>query len=157
MKRGLASGVLVLAGCGSRSGAHTTPDSASLPLVRGSTVVERVTECDRSANAFCGVELVVVNPQTHSSGALVAKERYRLRKSGWSIGQGDIPAERSAASPDGKFRVTYATASGDLLGIDLGWITRSRPVAQALAPSMFSPQPAMSIILEPAPASPPPP
>ncbi|HUZ29642.1 MAG TPA: hypothetical protein VMU90_10400 [Solirubrobacteraceae bacterium] len=152
MKRGLAICVLVLAGCGARSGPNNTPDPGALPLARGSTVVERVTECDHSANAFCGVELVVVNPQTQSSGALVAKERYRLRKSGWSIGQGDIPAERSAASPDGKLRVTYATASGDLLGIDLGWITRSRPLALALARAMFGRQPAMSIMLETGPA-----
>jgi hypothetical protein len=152
MKRGLAICVLVLAGCGARSGANNTPDPGSLPLARGSTVVERVTECDHSANAFCGVELVVVNPRTHSSGALVAKERYRLRKSGGSIGQGDILAGCSPASPDGKLRVTYATASGDLLGIDLGWITRSRPVALALARAMFGRQPAMSIMLETGPA-----
>lgn len=152
MKRGLAICLFVLAGCGAQSGANNTPDPAAVPLARGSTVVKRITECDHSANAFCGVELVVVNPQTHSSGALVAKERYRLRKSGWSIGQGDIPAERSAASPDGRLRVTYATASGDLLGIDLGWITRSRPVALALARAMFGRQPAMSIMLETGPA-----
>ncbi len=121
-------------------------------MVHGSEVVARITECDRSANAFCGIELVVVNRQTHSSGALVSKERYRLRKLGWSLGQGDIPAERSASSPDGKLRVTYATAAGDLLGIDLGWITRSHSVALALAQAMLNQESAMSIMLETGPA-----
>lgn len=152
MKRGLAMCGLVLAGCASHGARSNTPDPAQLPLVPGSTVVERITECDQSANAFCGIELVVVNPHTHSSGALVAKQRYRLRKSGWSPGQGDIPAERSASSPDGKLRITYATASSDLLGIDLGWITRSQKVATALAHAMFRGQPAMSIMLETGPS-----
>jgi hypothetical protein len=152
MRRGLALCVLALAGCGAQTSRQTTPKPSALPLVRGSTVVEQVTECDRSANAFCGIELVVVNRHTHSSGALVAKERYRLRKAGWSIGQGDIPAESSAASPDGKLRITMATAASDLLGIDLGWITRSRPAALALARVMFKGQPAISIMLETGPA-----
>jgi hypothetical protein len=152
MKRGLVICALALSACGGHGGAGRSPDPHAVPLARGSTIVEQVTECDRSANSFCGTELVVVNPQTHSSGALVAKERYRLRKSGWSPGQGDIPGERSAASPDGKLRVTYATASGELLGIDLGWITRSRPVALALARAMFHGQATMSIMLETGPA-----
>jgi hypothetical protein len=152
MKRGLVMCAVVLAGCGAHSGGGNVPNVAGLPLVRGSAIVARITECDRSANAFCGVELVVVNRESHSSGELVAMERSRLRKSGWSIGQGDIPAERSASSPDGRLRVTYATASGDLLGIDLGWISRSRPVGQALARAMFERQPTMSIMLETGPA-----
>jgi hypothetical protein len=152
MKRGLIICLLVLGGCGSQGARNNTPNPAALPLVGGSMVVERVTECDHSANAFCGIELVVVNRGAHSSGALVSKERYGLRKHGWSAGQGDIPAERSAASPNGKLRVTYATAASDLLGIDLGWINRSRPVAQALARAMFRGQPTMSIMLETGPA-----
>ena len=153
MKRGLALCVVALAGCGSQSGGETnTPNPSGVPLVPGSRVVAQVTECDQSANAFCGIELVVVNPHTHSSGALVSKQRYRLRQSGWSPGQGDIPAERSASSPGGKLRVTFATASSELLGIDLGWITRSRPVAVALSRTMFGRQAAMSIMLETGPA-----
>jgi hypothetical protein len=152
MKRGLAMCALVVAGCGSHGAHNNTPNPAALPLVGGSMVVAQVIECDHSANAFCGIELVVVNRDAHSSGALVSKERYRLRNHGWSPGQGDIPAERSAASPNGKLRVTYATAASDLLGIDLGWINRSRPVARALARAMFRGQPTMSIMLETGPA-----
>lgn len=143
---------VLLGGCGAHTAGGGTPNPAALPLVRGSTVVARNTECDRSANAYCGVELVVVDREAHSSGALVAKERYRLRKLGWSFGQGDIPDERSASSPDGKLRVTYATASADLLGIDLGWITRSRMVAIALSRAMFRRESAMSIMIETGPA-----
>lgn len=116
--------------------------------MHGAKVLEQVTECDRSANAFCGIELVVADPQSPSSGALVAKERFRLRKSGWVLSQGDIPAERAASSPDGRLRVTYATAAGELLGVDLGWITRSRPVALALARAMFDRTPSMAVLLE---------
>jgi len=155
MRRALAIGVvaLALAACGQARGpGGRSPNPSELPLVKGSTVMSRVTECDRSANAFCGVELVVVDDHTHSSGALVAKERFHLRKLGWTFGQGDIPDERSAASPDGKLRVTYATASADLLGIDLGWIIRTRPVALALSKAMFNRRPAMSIMLETGPA-----
>jgi hypothetical protein len=152
MKRGLVLCMLLVGGCGSQGASNRTPNPAALPLVRGSTVVEQVTECDQSSNAFCGIELVVVNRQAHSSGSLVSKERYRLRNRGWSIGQGDIPAERSAASPDGRLRVTYATAASELLGIDLGWLSRSQPVALALAHAMFTGQPTMSIMLETGPA-----
>jgi hypothetical protein len=152
MKRGLALCVLALAGCGGHGAGKSTPDPAALPLVHGSKVVMQMTECDRGANAFCGVELVVVNRRTESSGALVTKERNQLRKLGWNLGLGDIPAEWSASSPDGKLRIVYATASADLLGIDLGWIVRSPAVALALGRTMFDRQPAMSIMLETGPA-----
>jgi hypothetical protein len=82
----------------------------------------------------------------------VTKERNQLRKLGWNLGLGDIPAEWSASSPDGKLRIVYATASADLLGIDLGWIVRSPAVALALGRTMFDRQPAMSIMLETGPA-----
>ena len=157
MKRGLAKGIYLalgaLAGCSqAAAGGGRSPNPAALPLVNGAQVVEQVTLCDRSANAFCGVELVVVDGHSHSSGALVAKERFHLGKLGWTFGQGDIPDERSASSPDGKLRVIYTTASADLLGVDLGWISRSRPVALALSRAMFNRQAAMSLMLETGPA-----
>jgi hypothetical protein len=136
-------------GCGSSaSSGPSPPDAARLPLVRGSRIIEQVRECDRSANAFCGVELVVVNSRVHSSGALVTKERYRLGKLGWTFAQGDIPKEQAAQSPDGKLRATYATAANDLLGIDLGWIARSTTVARSLSRQMFAGVSAMSIMIE---------
>jgi hypothetical protein len=152
MRRGLAFCVLALAGCGAPGGSGNVPEPASVPLVRGAKVTAQATECDQSANAFCGVELVVVDPRVHSSGALVSKERFRLRKRGWTFGQGDIPDEQSASSPDGKLRVTYATGSADLLGIDLGWIKRAGPVAVALSRTMFDRTPTMSLMLESGPA-----
>ena len=144
---------VALAACGqAQGGSGRSPNPADLPLVPGSAVVAKIKECDRSANAFCGVELVVVDDRTHSSGGLLAAERHHLRKLGWTFGQGDIPDQRSASSPGGNLRITYATASEDLLGIDLGWIFRTHPVALALSRTMFSRQPAMSIMLETGPA-----
>jgi len=141
------------AGCGSStSSGPTGSDLARLPLVRGSQIVNQVRACDRSANAFCGIELVVINTRVHSSGALVTKERYRLRKLGWTFAQGDIPDEQAAQSPDGRIRATYATGPNDLLAIDLGWITRSRVVALALSRHLFGGVPTMSIMLETGPA-----
>lgn len=152
MRRGLLLGLLVLAGCGAQAGSGNAPQLASLPLVRGAKVVAHVKACDKGANAFCGTELVVIDPRLHSSGALVSEERFRLRKRGWSFGEGEIPDEQSASSPGGKLRVTYATGSADLLGIDLGWIKRADPVALTLSRMMFDRTPTMSLILEAGPA-----
>jgi hypothetical protein len=44
--------------------------------------------------------------------------------------------------------VIYATASGDLEAIDLGWIRRARAITLALSHSLFSHQPALSLLLE---------
>jgi len=152
MRRGLLLGLLALAGCGAQAGSGNISRPSSLPLVHGARVLVRTTECDKSANAFCAEELVVIDPRLHSSGALVSRERFRLRKRGWTFGEGDIPDEQSASSPDGKLRVTYATGPADLLGIDLGWIKRADSVALALSRAMFDRTPTMSLMLESGPA-----
>ena len=44
--------------------------------------------------------------------------------------------------------MTYATAAGDLRGVDLGSIQRPREITLALSRTMFDQAPAMSIMLE---------
>ena len=143
----LAGCALVLTGCG--GGGPSSPLSlGQLPLVSGATVVAQTSQCDRGASAYCAIAAVVVDPRAASSGALVASEHQRLRKLGWVGSAGDNGNERAAASPGQKLRVTYATATGDLIGLDLGWIKRPRPIALTLSRLLFAQTPAMSVMLE---------
>ena len=116
--------------------------------MEGATVVSEQRQCDRGANAYCAVEAVVVDRRFGSSGALLTAERHRLHAVGWSSTAGDNGKERAAESPGHKLRVTYATAEGDLLGSDEGWIKRPRPIVLSLSRVMFDGTPAMSVMLE---------
>jgi hypothetical protein len=144
---GVAVSALALAGCG-QSGSGKVPSVAQVPLVPGARVLVMTPRCDRGANAFCAVQLVVVDPRLGGSTELMRSERKVLERRGWSISDGDISDEKSAESPGHKLRLTYATASGDLKGIDLGWIRRSRVVALALSRTMFARASAISLMLE---------
>jgi hypothetical protein len=136
-----------IAGCGS-SAASRKPDLGQLPLVNGASVIAEVHSCDRGANAFCAIELVIVDHRYKTSTDLVEQEHAQLRKHGWTGGQGDTGDQKAADSPGHKLRVTYATAAGDLRGIDLGTIQRPRGITLALSRAMFDQSPAMSIMLE---------
>lgn len=118
----------------------------------GAHVVTRVQECDKGANAFCAIDLVVLDPRYPSSVELVKGERNLLKRSGWSGVAPDDGRQRAAESPGQKLRVTFATAAADLLGTELGWIKRPSPVTFTLAHSMFDRSSAMSILLEAGPA-----
>jgi hypothetical protein len=144
----LAALILVLAGCGSRAGAGS-PTLDQLPLVPGAKVVEQATQCDKGANAFCTLEVVVVDPRYKSSEDLVNAEHRVVHGAGWAGLGADTGDERAAESPHHKLRVTYATAYGDLKGIDLGWIHRSSKIARALSRTLFDHASAMSVQLDP--------
>jgi len=90
----------------------------------------------------------VVDSRYHSSDDLLKAQHDRLKAAGWSSVNGDIGDESAAQSPGRRLRVTYATADGDLKGIDLGWIKRSRPVTLALSRSLFGRTAALSMLLE---------
>jgi hypothetical protein len=146
---GLATSLLlVLGGCGSVKGAPP-PAASQLPLVPGAKVVAQATQCDKGANPFCALELVVVDPRFKTSEDLVNAEHDVVHKAGWAGVGADTGNERAAESPGHKLRVTYATASGDLTGIDLGWIHRSRTIAVSLSRTLFNHYPAMSVELDP--------
>ena len=146
---GLAAAALAIgvAGCGQQA-ASRSPTLSQLPLVSGASVVTQVNECDKGQNAFCAIEAVIVDPRYASSVAFVKAERDHLKSSGWSGVAPDDGQQRAAASPGQKLRITYATAAADLLGIDLDWIKRPRPITTRLAHEMFNRSAAMSVLLE---------
>jgi hypothetical protein len=143
----LAALAPAIAGCGSSGGTHR-PNLAQLPLVDGANVVAQVHSCDRGKNAYCAIELVVVDRRYKTSTDLVEAEHEQLHKNGWTGGQGDTQEQKAADSPGHKLRVTYATASGDLRGVELGPIQRPRKIMLALSRAMFDQSPTMSIMLE---------
>lgn len=143
----VALAACALAGCGGNGG-DRTPDLGKLPLAPGSRIVARVRQCDPGANAYCAVELVVVDPAWHDSGSLVFAEKRILARHGWTADRGAIGDEGAAESPGDKLRVTYATAYGDLKDIELGWIKRSHTISVALSHTLFDRSAAMSVMLE---------
>jgi hypothetical protein len=135
-----------IAACGG-SGPHMVSLS-SVPLVPGGTVVAQARVCDGGAGSFCGIELVIENPSYASSRALVLAQRDRLKAQGWIGSSPDTGQELADESPGHKLRLTYATATDDLEGLDLGWIKRSATVASALDRSLFTGTPTISLLLE---------
>ena len=144
--------VAVLAGCGSHGGSRLTLEVESVPLVDGAKVIAQSRQCDRGANASCALEMVVAAPRFRSSDDLLKSERRLLATRRWSLVGGYTGEETAAESPGHKLRLTYATAYGDLKGIDLVWIQRSRKIALALSRVMFDRGPAMSLMLESGPS-----
>lgn len=141
-----------LAACGGSGGAQALLSLSELPLVQGARLTAHAMQCDRGANAFCALELLVVDRAFSSSGGLVSREHQVLRRNGWSQAVGNTGDEQAADSSGHKLHVIYATALGDLTGVDLKWIKRPRPFAVALSRAVFSGQPAMSLVLERGPA-----
>lgn len=141
---------LVTAGCG-HAASSLSLDLATVPLVGGTRVLAHTHRCDRGANAYCAVQLVVVGDRYRSSEALFAAERRYLKADGWTVSGADTGHERAADSPDHRLRLAYATAALDLRAIDLGWIQRARPIGRALSRTMFDRSSALSLMLEPGP------
>jgi hypothetical protein len=141
-----AATLLAVSGCGESSGG--APDLAKLPLPPGARITLKVERCDKGVNAFCAYELVVTSPTAKNSETLANDENTLLLKNGWTGANADDGEQRAADSPGHKLRVTYASAFGDLKGIDLGWIKRSRKVTLALSRALFAHTSAMSMLLE---------
>jgi len=137
---------VALAGCG--GGGDKTPALDRLPLPTGSEIVSQVRQCNQGTNAYCAIEFVVVNKRIANSWGLVAKERRALAQRGWNATHANNGDEHAATSPGDKLRVTYATAYGDLKDIELGWITRAKPISLALSHAIFARAAAMSLMLE---------
>jgi hypothetical protein len=115
-------------------------------------VVAQARRCDQGTNVFCALDMVVVAPGFRSAEALMSEQRRRLRKHGWDLQDTEVGQEQSAISPGQKYRLVYATAAGDLLAVDQGWVQRPRPIALALAQTMFDRVPALSLSLEAGPS-----
>ncbi|MHB8691108.1 MAG: hypothetical protein ACYDHH_07655 [Solirubrobacteraceae bacterium] len=135
-----------LAGCGSSG--HRIPSLKALPLVGGSNVVAQARMCNPGANAYCQVELVVTNGRFASSEEFLNVERAVLHKLGWTGQYAPNGNEHSDDSPGHALRVIFATAYGDLVGIDFGWIKRSHSIALALAHANLARQATLSMVLQ---------
>lgn len=137
----------VLAGCGADTPSRS-PDLRALPLPSGVQIASQTHVCDRGANAYCAIELVVLDPHAASSADLVVREHALLKRRGWSGASADNGNERAADSPGHKLRVTYATAASELGNIDLAFVKRSRATALALSRALFGRASAMALLLE---------
>lgn len=105
-------------------------------------------DCDPGSDAYCAVDLVILGRGYHSSTELLISEHHELSAHGWTDSNADTGEESAADSPGHKLHLTYATASGDLDGIDQGWIKRPRPIALALSRSIFDGTAALSLMVE---------
>lgn len=138
-------GACLLAGCG---GGTRAPRLASLPLPPKARVSLDDRVCNRGANAFCALQLVVVGSGYQTSKELIDAETQLLRARRWNLVHAPIGPELAADSPGDHLRVTYATATGDLQGVELGWIKRARPVTVALSRTLFAHTSALSVLLQ---------
>jgi hypothetical protein len=143
----LLAATLGLAACG-QSAPGQPPQLTGLPLAGGLRVVAHSRRCDRGANSYCAVQVVVVGSGAGGSAGLLTREQQRLTALGWTSSQGDIGKERAADSPGHKLRLTYAPASDDLQAFDMGWIRRAPRIARALSQTMFDRAPALSLMLQ---------
>jgi hypothetical protein len=134
-------------GCGQTAGSRG-PALAGVPLTGGTRVVFHVRRCDRGANAYCAIQLVVVGNHYRSSTALLDSERRHLKAIGWGMANADTGDEHAADSPGHELRLTYATAALDLKDIDLGWVQRSPMLGRSLSRVMFDRSSALSLMLE---------
>lgn len=144
----VCAAVLSITGCGRSSKASRQPTVAGVPLTPGAKIVDQVSSCDRGANPYCSLQLVVVDSRFRNSTQLLDSETKHLYSLGWTETGGDTGQEKAVDSPGNKLRLTYAIASDDLKALDLGWIHRRRPIAKALSGVMFGRAPALSIMLE---------
>ncbi len=142
---------LTVAGCG--SGTASSPlRREDIPLVPGVHLVEQARQCDRGANAFCALELVVADPGFRSSGDLVTREGQVLHRFGWTKVPGDSGTESGANSPSQKLHLSYGTALADLIGSGAGWFKRSHAIALALSRELVAKVPAVALTLQTGPA-----
>jgi hypothetical protein len=134
-----------VAGCGGDGPRH--PSLSSVPLVAGAQVVARANACDAGANAYCALDIVLVNHNYPTSQSLVTQERRWLKRRGWLRVPAQTGDEQAADAPGAGMRVTYTTAALDLKDIDLGWIKRPRAIALALSHAIYDGSAAMSMML----------
>jgi hypothetical protein len=139
--------IAVIGGCSPDTGPRS-PSFAKVPLAPHSHVLLKVRACNRGANAFCALEAVVIGSGYPSSNALLESETRLLRRLHWRRANADTGLQRAAYSPGGKLRLTYATAHGELEGIDLGWQQRRHAIEVALAHTLFVDRPALSLLVE---------
>jgi len=135
---------LALAGCGD---GPRRPALSSVPLVAGGQIVAQDDACDAGANAYCALDVVLVNRDYPTAQSLLAGERLWLKRHGWLRVPAQTGDEQAADSPGDRVRLTYTTAALDLKDIDLGWIKRPRVIALALSHAIYHGSAAISMML----------
>ncbi len=119
-----------------------------MPLVSGARIVVSEKRCNPGAGADCAVDLVVADPRLPTSQQFLHAERVMLHARGWTSAYAPNGDEHAVDSPGGGLHLVFATADGDLLGLDQGWIQRPRRVAVALSGAIFSHTATLSMQLE---------
>jgi hypothetical protein len=119
----------------------------NVPMLHGTRVMIQVRSCDRSAGAYCALQVVVVGDRYHTSAALRLAYAGRLAKLGWTAAKGPVDAETAADSPGHELRLTYATADAELTDIDVGSVQRTAAISHALSDTIFTRLPALSLML----------
>ena len=148
---GLTATALALAGCG-HAASTAALRSEVVPLPPGAEIVAQERQCDRGANAFCALELAVIDPSLRSSGDLVTLEGRTLGQAGWTSVPGDAGNERGADSPSQKFHLSYGTSLADLVGAGAGWFKRAHTIALVLSRQLLGRVPAIALSLQTGPA-----
>lgn len=90
----------------------------------------------------------MVDHNYKSARDFVVAERNLLKRRGWSTVAPPTADELAAESPGHQLRITYASAYGDLKGIDLGWMQRSLAVRHSLGEQLFAGAPAISALVQ---------
>ena len=104
--------------------------------------------CNRGANAFCALDVIVTAPRYRSSIALLQAEHRLLRRHRWTPANAPVGQELGADSPGDKLRVTYATPSQELQAIEFSYIKRPRAITLALSHDLFANASVLSIELQ---------
>jgi len=137
----------MIAGCGGGSDARAV-GLREIPLPPGARITAEARSCDRGANPYCSIQLVVVDPRYSSSSALEGAEHRLLASLRWGFNFGQTGHEEAAQPPGNELRLTFAPAYEDLLAIDFGWIRRTARISHALSAAIFDRASAISILLE---------
>jgi hypothetical protein len=119
----------------------------NLPTLDGTRVMTQVHSCDRSANAYCALQVVLVGDRYRTSAALRVAYAAQLAKLGWTTANGPVDAETAADSPGHELRLTFATAYAELTDIDVGSVQRTAAISHSLSDSIFDRAPALSLKL----------
>lgn len=139
------AGALAVSACGA---GDRTPSLKQLPLVPGARVLLTRHVCDKGANAYCALELVLTDSRFSSSQDMQRAERLLLKRHGWAQVNAPVGQELAADSPRGRLRVTYAAANLELQAADLGWVRRPRSIVLTLSRALFSHTTAMAVVLQ---------
>lgn len=140
---------LALAGCGG-TGNPRAIGARDVPLPAGARITTQVRSCDRGANAYCSVQLVVDgDPSAYPTSAdLFNAENRHLRRLGWTVTRGNTGKQLAAESPGHELRLFYDTAYNDLLALDSSWIKRRPAIGRALSTAIFTRSSSISLMLE---------